>query len=145
MPTNLPMQNIQSIDVPLLLSVDGVTYNQLVCLSEQTLPLTSQTTETNTQCGVAIGLGPVKFAPTFTAVANVLKDAGTVGLDDMEAYLIAQTALYYKLVRPYAGSVGGVSTLSGRCYVTAITETLTIDDVVKFSGTLSGIGSPVKS
>lgn len=138
----MSMKNIQAITVPFLVSTDGLVWKQLVCLSEQTLPLTSQTTETNTQCGVAVGLGPVKFAPTFNAVSNLTPDAGQIGFDEMKNFLINQTLLYYKISDPESGSTAGDLYVEGRAYVTALTLTATIDDVVKFSGTLSGVGTP---
>lgn len=140
----MSMQNIQAIAVPLYLSTDGVNWKILVCLADHTLPLTMQTTDTNTQCGVAVGTGPVKFAPTFSAVANTNPDPGQVGVDDMEGWMLNNTLLYYKFLRPAAGQYGygGNKGISGRVLVTAVTETLTVDDVVKFSGTLSGVGQP---
>lgn len=142
------MQNIQAINVPFQLSADGgLTYLTVVCVSEHTLPLTRDTTDTNTQCGVAVGIGPVKFNPTFNAVCNTENNPGQVSMQQMKKWLIDGTQLKYRVQDPQTstsagGSVGSNAYLSGQCLISAVTETYTVGDVVKYSGTLKGIGVP---
>lgn len=142
------MKNIQAINVPFQLSADnGLTWLTLVCVSEHTQPLTADTTDTNTQCGVAVGLGPVKFNPTFNAVANIDNTVGQVSLQQAKIWAINQTYLKYRVQDPQTstsagGSVGSNDYLSGFGYLNGITTTYTVGDVVKFSGTFKGVGIP---
>ncbi len=142
------MKNIQAINVPFQLSPDnGVTWLTLLCVSEHTQPLTTSPTETNTQCGIAVGLGPVKFAPTFNAVCSTDIIPGQVSMQQMKVWLINQTLLKYRVQDPQlstsaGGSVGANDYITGQCYVTSVTSTYLVGDVVKFSGALTGIGTP---
>lgn len=142
------MRNIQAINVPFQISEDnGATWKSVLCVSEHTQPLTAATTKTNTQCGVSVGIGLVEFNPTFTAVANTDNVAGQVSMKEMTRYLVDQTLIKYRVQDPQSstsagGSVGTNDYLSGFAYVTAITKTYTVGDVVKFNGTLSGVGVP---
>lgn len=138
------MVNIQSINVPLQVSADnGVTWETIVCISDHTLPITSAVNKVNTQCGVAVGLGPVEFNPTGSAVSTTDENAGQVSMKDMAAWLVAQTKLKYRMQTPgTGGSIGSNFYLSGYCYVTDVKIAETVGDVEKFTFTLSGIGTP---
>lgn len=138
------MQNIQAINVPIQVSADnGATWETIVCISEHTLPISSAVNKVNTQCGVAVGLGPVEFNPTGQAVTSTDDNAGQVSVKDMVNWLTNQTRLKYRMQTPGAGgSIGSNFYLSGFCFVTDCTLTETVGDVEKFSFTLSGIGTP---
>lgn len=138
------MVNIQAINVPIQVSADnGVTWETIVCISDHTLPISSAVNKVNTQCGVAVGLGPVEFNPTGSAVSTTDENAGQVSLKDMAAWLVAQTKLKYRMQTPgTGGSIGSNFYLSGYCLVTDVKIAETVGDVEKFTFTLSGIGIP---
>lgn len=134
----------QAINVPFQVSADnGNSWVTVVCISEHTLPITSSINKVNTQCGVAVGLGPVEFNPTGTAVCNLDDNAGQVSMKDMVNWLINQTKLKYRMQMPESGgSIGSNFYLSGYCLVTDVKITETVGDVEKFTFTLSGTGIP---
>ena len=138
------MVNTQAINVPIQVSADGgITWETIVCISEHTLPVASSVNKVNTQCGVAVGLGPVEFNPTGQAVSTTDDNAGQVTMKDLVAWLVAQTTLKYRMQTPGSGgSIGSNFYLSGKVIVTDVTITETVGDVEKFSFTMSGIGVP---
>ena len=138
------MVNIQAINVPIQVSADnGVTWETICCVSEHTLPLSSQVNKINTQCGIAVGLGPVEFNPTIQGVTTTDDNAGQVSSNDMKNWLINQTKLKYRMQTPESGgSIGSNFYLSGYCFVTEFTLTETVGDVEKFTATLTGLGAP---
>lgn len=138
------MQNIQAINVPLQLSADnGATWETLVCLADHNLPISSAVNKVNTQCGIAVGLGPVEFNPSGNGVTTTDDNAGQVTSKDMANWLVTQQKLKYRMQTPgTGGSIGSTFYLSGYCFVTQFTLTETVGDVEKFTFTLSGVGVP---
>lgn len=138
------MLNLQAIDILFEISADnGVTWLALVCLADQTVPVTVATTETNTACGIAVGLGPAKVAPTFNAVADIQPLSGTLGYKECLGYSVNRTRLKYRQQSPGSGSSIGINHyISTFGYFTAVTLTETVGDVLKFSGTFNGEGTP---
>lgn len=139
------MINIQAINVPFEVSDNnGATWQTLVCVNEHTLPVQSAVNKVNTQCGVAAGLGPIEFNPTFQAVTTTDEIAGAqLTYKQVLAYTVAQTRLKYRLqVSDTSGSIGNIHYLSGFGYFTDVTLTETVGDVEKFSGNFTGIGTP---
>lgn len=134
------MQPIQSSNLPIWLSADGNTYKQLVCLENYNIPLDTQVTETATFCGNSVGLGILKFTPTGSAVCEIAPTGQQVTYKDMVAWQKAQTLLWFKVQYPSPGSTSTNIFLSGQCYVTNTTLQLQINDVAKFTFTLTGSG-----
>lgn len=135
------MQTIQATSVPLWLSADGTTYKQLVCLKQWTAPTETQTTETVTFCGIALGKGIVKFNPTFDAVCEANPSGTQVTYADLLAWQMAGLTIWFKLQFPSPGSSSTNIFLSGQCSVTSLTLTGPVNDVIQFSGTLTGEGT----
>jgi hypothetical protein len=141
------MNTIQGSQISLQLSPDnGVTWKDLVCLETYNLPLQTTVTETETFCGVAIGLGQVKFTPSGQGVCETAPTTNQVTIKDLQAWQIAKTKLLFRSQYPQTsgagGSMGSIVSLNGNCYVTATQETFATVDVVKFTFTLSGQGVP---
>lgn len=133
---------IQSLKVPFQVSEDnGTTWITIVCINEHTAPLTTDTTDTNTQCGIFTGVGPVKAAPTFNAVASTTPEAGQASVKQITNWAANQTRLKYRLQDPIVdgsdGSAGSLLYLSGSGIISSLTMTFTVGDVAKFNGTLS--------
>lgn len=136
------MTTIQGELAPLLLSADGgVTFKTLVCLETYNVPLATQVNEVDTNCGVAIGLGPVKFTPSGSAVCEAAPVAGQVTYHDMVNWQVTKQSLVFKSEYPGTGGQYGTNiALSGNCFVTATDVTLQTGQVIKFTFTLSGQG-----
>lgn len=136
------MQTIQGELAPLYLSADGgVTWNVLVCLSTYDIPIDTTVNETETNCGVAVGLGAIKFKPTGTAVCEASPISGQVTLVDMQKWQVNKTQLTFKSEYPGSGAQYGKNlAVSGNCFVTSTKLTLQTGQVIKFDFTLTGTG-----
>lgn len=134
------MTTIQSSNLPLWLSSDRITYKQLVCLENYTLKTDTQTNETLTFCGLALGVGIVKFSLDFSAVCEAAKTASQVTNDDMFAWQQAGTLLNFKIQYPSPGSTNTNIFFSGDVYVTGLTLPVAVNTAIKFTGTMTGTG-----
>ena len=69
------MTTVQGELAPLFISEDsGETWKTLVCLETYKVPLDTTVNEEETNCGVAVGLGAIKFKPSGTAVMEAEPD-----------------------------------------------------------------------
>jgi hypothetical protein len=141
------MNTIQGSLVSLQLSADnGATWKDLVCLETYNLPLQTTVTETETFCGVAIGLGAVKFTPSGQGVCEAAPTTNQVTIIDLQNWQLNKTLLMFKAQYPAisggAGSMGKNVSMHGNVYVTNTQETFATVDVIKFTFTLSGQGVP---
>lgn len=139
------MTNIQSINVPFEISADnGASWVTLVCISDHKLPVSSAVNKVNTQCGIAVGLGPVEFNPSGSAVNDTTESVpGQVSYKDVLAWTVAQKTLKFRAQQSSGnGSIGDIYYLSGNGYFTACEKDDTVGDVEKFTFTFSGIGTP---
>lgn len=137
------MTTIQGELAPLYLSSDtGVTWKTLVCLETYDVPLQTTVNQTETNCGVAVGLGAIKFDPKGSAVCEAAPTNSQVTYKDMVQWQTAKTLLMFKTEYPYSGGQYGVNVaLSGTCFVTATDLTAQTGQVLKFSFTLTGTGT----
>lgn len=134
------MTTIQSVNVPLWLSADGVIYKQLVCIENYTLKITTNTNKTITFCGIAIGVGIVEFDISYSAVCEVIPTASQVTSKDLYNWQLAGTILWMKIQFPSPGSAGTNLGLAGQVYPTDMSIPIAVNTAVKFSGTLTGTG-----
>src|SRR6187549_221824 len=136
------MNTLQSSNLPIELSFDnGLTFKQLVCLENYNIPVDTQVTETNTFCGNAVGLGVKKFTPSGSAVCELSPSGSQVTFEELLAAQMADTVLIFKVQYPSPGSTNTNIFMSGQCYVTNTTLQAQINDVIKFSFTLTGSGT----
>lgn len=137
------MNSIQGELAPLYLSTDiGVTWKALVCLETYNIPLATEVNEVNTNCGLAVGLGPVKFTPQGSAVCEATPTGAQVTYHDMVNWQVQKTLLMFKTEYPPSGAQYGANiALSGTCYVTSTDVTAQIGQVIKFTFTLTGTGT----
>lgn len=135
------MTPIQANNVPFYLSADGTNYKEVVCLEQWGVPLDTDTTETATFCGNSVGVGITKFKPTLSAVCEQSPGASQVTADTLAAWQLANTPLWFKVQYPTTSSTGNKLFLSGQCYVTSVNVTGQVNDVVKFTVTLTGFGT----
>lgn len=135
------MTTVQGELAPIYLSVDGIVWKTLVCLETYSLGLTTTINQVETNCGLATGLGVVKFAPTGSAVMEAAPDGTQVTQSDMVGWQLAKTLLYFKTEYPLSGSQYGKNvSLSGQAYVTDVSITMQVGQVIKFTWKLSGNG-----
>lgn len=132
---------IQSSSLPLWLSSDRTNYKQLVCMENYTLKLDTQNTKTTTFCGIALGVGVTEFSVDFSACCLADKSASQVTNDDIVSWQLNNTLLSFKMQFPSPGSNSTNIFFSGDVYVTASTIGVAVNEVVKFTGTLTGTGT----
>lgn len=135
---------LQSIDSPIELSFDaGITWKELVCMSNYTLPTTLSTTVTETFCGPQTGVGSQTFNPTGTAMCQNygLLTNTQVTYGELLALQTARTQFLYRAQAPGTGSTGRDYYQSGSVYCTSLTLTAQVGSVLNFSFTLSGSGA----
>lgn len=138
------MQVVQSQIVLFLLRPHGSsTWYQLVCLEAYNEPWETQSTQTETQCGVATGLGAIKFNPSGTGVMETDPNSTQVTLEHLRNWQIAQQVLDYQIQNPGSGgSAGSFFYTEGQCYVQKAELIVKEGDVVKFAWALLGNGQP---
>jgi hypothetical protein len=136
------MNVIQGELAPLLLSPDGgVTWKTLVCLETQDVPVQTTVNQVETACGVATGLGAIKFNPKGSAVCEASPTTSQATYHDMVGWQVSKTLLMFKVEYPGSGGSYGINVaLSGTCYVTDTDLTAQTGQVIKFTYTLTGTG-----
>lgn len=135
------MQTIQSSDAPIQLRAKGTTpWKTLVCTENYNVPVNTTTTTTDTFCGRAVGLGVREFTPTVSAVCEAQPTTDQVTYEDLLAWQMAGTVVEFRVEYPGSGSIGSNIYLSGECYVTATELQGAVNDVLKFTSTLTGQG-----
>ena len=135
---------IQSVNSPIELSTDGVTWKVLICVASYNFDYNTASTDTDTQCGRFVGLGFPGFTVTVQTVAVYDKTATQVNQKDTLAWLTATTLLYFRIQSPANGGsypLGNAYYMSGQCYVIGTSLTNTTNDPVKFSVSLKGQGT----
>lgn len=138
------MQTLQAVDSPIQLRAKGtMPWKTLVCMENYNIPLATNTTETDTFCGTAVGLGLIKFTPSGSFVFEQFPTDDQVTFDQMLDWQLNRTVLEFKV--EYQGSNGsgmGITKyLTGECFVTATEMQGQINDVLKSTYTLTGQGA----
>jgi len=137
------MQTIQSSDAPIELRVAGTEeYKTLVCTSDYNIPLNTTVNTVDTFCGRAVGLGVIEFNPAGSAVCEQQPTSDQVTYNDLVSWQLAKTILEFRVQFPGTGSVGGIIYLTGECSVTATELQGAVNEVLKFTYTLTGQGTP---
>lgn len=136
---------IQSKDLPLELSFDnGVTWKELICLTNYTSNLSATTTDTETlTCGRLVSPGTPAFDFSGEAVCDLEPAAGQVSLRDLETVLLAQTTILARQQYNTNGSIGSLYYKRGEVVVESANNKPTPNDYVKFDFSLKGTGLPV--
>ncbi len=140
------MNAIQSSLVPLEVSEDnGLTWLQIICMSDYSVSMESQTTDTLTQCGIAIGSGPIKFGASGTFVDDSAPGAGQATLNKMLTWQQIKEQIMFRIQWPQGstGSHGQAFFIEGTCLVVKNDVKLSSGDVVKVDFELKGTGLPI--
>lgn len=132
-----------SVNIPIQLSFDnGVTWKDLVCLTNYSSPLTNPLNETPTFCGKEVGEGIPALDFTGEAVSELEPDSMQVSQGDLELAMMAGTRPLARTVTPTTGSVGNLMRRESRVVVESVTPKGAADDVLKFDFSLKGVGTP---
>ena len=135
------MQTIQSSAAPIEVRAKGdVDYKTIVCAENYNLPVNTQVNTVDTFCGRAVGLGVIEFNPTVSAVYEDAPDSTMVSYQQMLEWQVNKTLLEFRVQYPGSGSAGSHIYLSGECYATATELQGAVNEVLKFTSTLTGQG-----
>lgn len=137
------MNSIQGELAPIMVSSDGgITWKTIVCLETANIPLATTVNEVETNCGVGVGLGAIKFNPAGSAVCEATPTSAQVTYKDMVQWQVNKTLIMFKVEYPGSGGTYGQNlALSGTCYVTATDVTTQTGQLIKFTFTLTGTGT----
>ena len=125
------MAAIDSINAPLELSVDGVNYSTLVCLTSTGTNMTRDVTSTETFCGISVSLGNLQVTIPFAAICETAPTAAQVTYKNMLNWMNAGTLLYWRINFYTAGTA----------YVTSLDLTGDAGATLTFSGELTMTGT----
>lgn len=127
---------IQSKQVPMALSVDGVTYKNVVCKRTTNFNGTTAVNAEESDCGIEKGLGAPDWTMDFEGIVNTTPDSPTeISAAEIMGYWLNQTELYAKL-QP------GNLYIQGRVFLTDVGVQLSTGNLIAFTFTLNGIGVP---
>lgn len=136
------MSSIQSSLVPIELSFDsGSTWQTLVCLTQYNLPLETATNQVETFCGTETGLGSQTFNPTGTAVHELTPLPTQVSYTRMLTAWSNKELIQFRSQYPGTGSIGSQFYHRGSAYVTSLSPSFQVGQVVQFDWTLTGTGT----
>lgn len=136
------MQTVQSSLAPIEVRAKGTTpWLTIVCAENYAVPVNTQVNTVDTFCGRAVGLGVLEFNPTVSAVFENDPDTTMVTYDQMLQWQVAKTTLEFRVQYPGSGSAGSSLYLSGECSVTATELQGAVNEVLKFTSTLTGQGT----
>lgn len=140
MPTNAN-SSTQSVNMPIQLSFDnGVSWKDLVCLTDYQVPFNSPITATDTFCGKKVGVGNTEFNPSGTAVCEFIPDANEASVAEMQDVQEAKQSILWRVQNPQAGSVGDLFYRSGSAKVSNVTIIGQANNLITFTWTLTGEG-----
>lgn len=138
------MQTVQGELAPLYLSTDNINWKVLVCLETYDLGMQTTVNQVETACGIATGLGAIKFTPKGSAVMEASPSSSQVTMHDMIQWQQSKTLLFFKTEYPGSGGNYGQNVaLGGNVYVTEVTPTFQTGQVIKFAWGLTGTGTVI--
>ena len=112
----------------------GTTWLKLVCLIKQGFESTRQVNKTMTQCGQQVGLGSLDNTVPLEGAVNTNPTSGYASYENMQSWLKNGTALMFRQIMDN-GLYNGIN-----AYLTDLKLDLPVDDIAKFTGTLTGFG-----
>lgn len=132
------MAAIDAINAPLELSVDGVNYSTLVCLTSTGTNMSRDVTRTETFCGISVSLGNLQVTVPFSAICETAPTAAQVTYKNMLNWMSNGTLLYWRI---YNGTSGNNFFTAGTAYVTSLDLTGDAGTTLTFSGQLDMTGT----
>lgn len=132
------MAAIDAINAPLELSVDGVNYSTLVCLTSTGTNMSRDVTRTETFCGISVSLGNLQVTVPFSAICETAPTAAQVTYKNMLNWMSNGTLLYWRI---YNGTSGNNFFTAGTAFVTSLDLTGDAGTTLTFSGQLDMTGT----
>lgn len=131
---------LQSRLVPFTLSVDGVTYKNVVCKKAWNFNGDTTVNKEESDCGTHTALGANNWTFDFEILLNTNIAATEYSVEDVLGFWKDQVLLYVKVQYPTSGSIGANLYIQGQAYITNLKITNTVGSLMSATGTLSGDG-----
>lgn len=132
---------IQSTAVPLTMSLDDITYKNVVCKKSFNANFDIAVNKDETDCGVVKGLGAIDWKVDFEGVVNTTPNTPTELSAKALLDIFMSKALVYLKTMTGAGSGQNVY-LQGSGYVTNLVLSNAVNNVMGFTFTFEGVGDP---
>jgi hypothetical protein len=129
---------VSGTDVLLMLSTDGVTYDTVVCLTQQGITRATTEIDAASKCGPDTLPGKQTNAVSFEGQLVADPNTGSTSIADLFNYWTNKTTVYWKMgkVSPVTGDV----TYSGTGFISKLDETFGLDNPSTFSGSIGIYG-----
>lgn len=138
------MANVQALDFVLEISQDsGTTWKFIVCEESSGFDFSRSTNTRRTKCdggAPAVGLGGYEWSFSFSGAVKADPTSSQLSYKDLVKLAVDGTKVRARRQNPASGTPGTVMFLAGDVYVTAVSDSSQVDDVVSFDFTLSGDG-----
>lgn len=134
---------VSGIDVFLMFSRDGNTYDTLVCLTNSSVTRTTSEIDAKSQCGPDTQPGTQANAVSFEGQVMQDPSSGRISTDELDDFWRNKETVYWKLgkLTPAIGDV----TYSGTGFIAELNENNPIDNVSTFTGKIGIYGILDKS
>jgi len=122
--------------VPLAISIDNITYKNVVCKKAANLKVDSAVNKEDTDCGSFAGLGAVNWSVDIEGLANLTPNGATeLSYNELLGYVNNQTLVYVKILySPYVYR-------QGAGYLSNYDETFQTNNLVSFKATFTNNGA----
>lgn len=131
---------LQAKLVPMALSIDGVTYKNVVCKRTANFTGTTPTNREDTDCGNFVALGANEWSFDFEGVFNTQIEATEYSAQEILNFWQSQQSLHVKVQYPTSGTPGSNLYLQGAGYLTGTGVGLSTGSLVTFTFTFTGTG-----
>lgn len=130
---------VQGKNIPLQLSLDDITYKNLVCETAHDATLDSSVNAEDSDCGKHTSLGPVGLTMTFSGLVNTTPNGATeMSYDALLVIANNQTKVYLK-------TMPASKILKGYGWITNFVATKATGNLYSYSFTFTADGSPTVS
>jgi hypothetical protein len=126
---------VQGKTIPLAISLDDLTYKNLVCSTAHDVTLDTPVNTETSDCGPHASLGATSVVMTFSGLLNTTPNgASEAGHDEVMQYCNNQTKVYLK-TQP------GAKLIKGYGWITNFVSTKATESLMSFSFTFTGDGA----
>lgn len=128
---------VQGKSIPLALSLNDITYKNVVCNQAHDVTLDSPVNTEVSDCGTHTGLGPVQTTMTFQGLLNTTPNGATeMSADDVITLANNQTYVYLK-TQPGSKVLKGYGPITNFVYTKATESLISFSFTFSVDGTLS--------
>jgi len=134
---------VSSVQVPVQLSFDeGVTWKDLVCLTNYTNPLANSLNAQESFCGVFQGQGIPGMDFSGEAICDLEPNPAEVSMQDLDSAMMASQVIRGRVVYPGTGSVGNLLYRHTELVIESVTLKGSTNSLLMFDFSLKGQGTP---